>query len=224
MTDGTRFRTILLFGMPGSGKGTQGAVLAQLPGIMHISTGDLFRRLPKGGSFSQEVTRYTRNGRLVPDELTIRIFKRHLQILTLQEEIDPASTVLLLDGIPRNYGQAATLDSLLDVQLIFALQITDVEEAKARLAARALKENRLDDASEEVILRRFRIYEQETAKTLEFYDRSLIQNIDASQTPLRVHRDIINALAAIEDRVILNRSQPALTPAGDGDRTRATVG
>lgn len=240
MPEGFRYRTILLFGMPGSGKGTQGAVLAQLPGVMHISSGDLFRKLPKHGSLSREVMSYTTRGLLVPDDLTIRIFRRHLDVLQLLEEIDPSSTVLVLDGIPRNFNQAKVLSDVLEVMQIFCLEITNFDEARERLASRALRENRLDDASEEVIQRRFRVYEEETKRTLEAYDRSLIGRINASQTPLRVHRDIVQKLCELEEKTQIGQipklepppappgyeepaGRSALTVPGGGDRTAATI-
>ena len=137
MAQNSKFRTILLFGMPGSGKGTQGAVLGELPGMLHISSGDLLRKLPKHGELGREVVSFTTRGFLVPDDLTIRIWKRYLQILTLQEEVIPGGTTLVLDGLPRNSAQAEMLDGTLDVIQIFHLCITDIDQARDRLAARA---------------------------------------------------------------------------------------
>lgn len=198
MGETIRYRAILLFGMPGAGKGTQGAVLAQLPGVIHISSGDLFRRLAKHGQLSREVVSYTTRGLLVPDELTIRIWRRYVEILRLQEELDEAQNTLLLDGIPRNLAQAEQLADLLDVIQIFHLKVRDLDQARARLAARAIRENRLDDINEEVVRRRFKVYEEETVRTLGFYDPSLIYEVDASREPLFVHRDIIDRLCEID--------------------------
>src|SRR3954454_16848593 len=114
-----RYRTILLFGMPGSGKGTQGAVLGQLPDLVHISMGDVFRKIPKYGKFGQEIARYTSQGSLVPDDLTVRIWERHMHILDMQEPPPPDQHTLLLDGLPRNYTQAERLHHILDVIQIF---------------------------------------------------------------------------------------------------------
>ena len=115
MADGNKYRTILLFGMPGSGKGTQGAVLGQLPDLVHVSMGDVFRKIPKYGKFGQEIARYTSQGALVPDDLTVRIWERHVQILEMQELLLPDQHTLVLDGVPRNYTQAERLDHILDV-------------------------------------------------------------------------------------------------------------
>src|SRR5436309_11318627 len=145
-----KYRTILLFGMPGSGKGTQGAVLGQLPDLVHISCGDVFRKLPKYGELGREVVHYTSSGALVPDDLTVRIWERHIQVLELQELLLPEQHTLVLDGLPRNYNQAERLDQMLNVIQIFHLNITDTARASERLKARALRENRLDDINEDV--------------------------------------------------------------------------
>lgn len=192
-----RYRTILLFGMPGSGKGTQGAVLGQLPGLIHISSGDVFRKLPKHGDLGREIESYTSQGMMVPDDLTIRIYLRHIQILELQELLVPGLHTLVLDGIPRNFAQAERMDPLLDVIQIFHLQVTDTRKAIERLKVRALSENRLDDMNDEVIRRRMQVYEGETMHTLSFYNPSLITKIDAAQSPLDVLKDIINRLSAV---------------------------
>ncbi len=192
-----KYRSILLFGMPGSGKGTQGAILGQLPAFHHISSGDIFRKLPKQGELSREVLQYTSAGRLVPDDLTIRIWHRYIQVMELQELLLPEYHILVLDGLPRNYHQAQLMDQFLDVIQIFNLQITDTVKAIERLKARALRENRLDDSNDEVIHRRMETYFLETAQTLSFYPRSVVYEVDASQTPLGVLRQIVDRLAEV---------------------------
>jgi adenylate kinase len=193
-----KYRTILLFGMPGSGKGTQGAVLGQLPDLIHISCGDLFRKLPKYGTLGKEIVGFTSQGFLVPDDLTVRIWERHIKILELQEFLIPEIHTLILDGLPRNYTQAERLDHMLDVVQIFHLKIADNAKAMERLKSRALRENRLDDTNEEVIRRRLQSYYDETYETLSFYDPSLVFDVDAGQPPLDVLRDIIDRMSLLE--------------------------
>lgn len=193
-----RYRSIVFFGMPGSGKGTQGAVLGQLPGYIHISMGDIFRRIPRTGKFGREIESYTSQGRMVPDELTVRIFERHLAILELQELLVPSEHTLLLDGLPRSYAQAERLDSLIDVVQIFHLKIVDTARAADRLRARALRENRLDDMSEEVIHHRLDTYYEETFKTLSFYPTELIYDVDAGRCTIDVLCSIVDRLAVIK--------------------------
>jgi adenylate kinase len=192
------YRTILLFGMPGSGKGTQGAVLGKLPGLVHVSCGDIFRKLPKWGELGKEVLRYTSEGALVPDDLTVRIWERYIKILELQELLLPGQHTLVLDGLPRNPAQAERLDGVLDVIQIFHLNITDTDKARERLKGRALRENRLDDINDQVIKRRLDLYYQETYRTLSFYDPSLVYEVDASRSPMDVLQQIINQLVVLE--------------------------
>jgi adenylate kinase len=193
-----KYRTILLFGMPGSGKGTQGSVLGQLPGLMHISCGDVFRKIPKYGELGREVVKSTSAGLMVPDDLTVRIWERHIQILEMQELLLPDMHTLILDGLPRNYAQAVRLDDVLDVVQIFHLKIDDTEKAADRLKSRALRENRLDDINEEVIRRRLQTYYDETYETLSFYEPGLVFDVDASLSPLDVLRAIIDRMSDLE--------------------------
>jgi adenylate kinase len=206
MSDPTKISTILLFGMPGSGKGTQGAVLGQLPGLMHISCGDVFRKIPKSGELGRELVKYTSQGLMVPDDLTVRLWERHIHILELQELLLRDQQTLVLDGLPRNYAQAVRLDEMLDVVQIFHLVIHDTEKAADRLRARALRENRLDDMSEDVIRRRLKTYYDETYQTLSFYDPGLVLDVDASQTPLEVLRTIIDRMADLQHAGVAARA------------------
>jgi adenylate kinase len=210
-----KYRTHLLFGMPGSGKGTQGNVLGQLPDLIHISMGDVFRRIPKYGRIGREIEQYTSQGRMVPDELTVRIFKRHVHILEMQEVLLPEQHTLILDGLPRSYAQAEMLDSVIDVVQIFHLRIQDTKLAMERLKSRALRENRLDDMNEEVIRRRLNTYYEETFRTLSFYPGEIIYDVDAGQCMIDVLRDIVNRLSEV-------KRSPALSslyePMGSGTR------
>jgi adenylate kinase len=194
----TKYRTHLLFGMPGSGKGTQGNVLGQLPDLIHISMGDVFRKIPKYGRIGREIEQYTSQGRMVPDELTVRIFKRHVHIMEMQEVLLPEQHTLILDGLPRSYAQAEMLDTVLEVVQIFHLRIQDTKLAMERLKVRALHENRLDDMNEEVIRRRLNAYYEETYKTLSFYPSEIIYEIDAGQCMIDVLRDIVNRLSEVK--------------------------
>jgi adenylate kinase len=198
MADEKRYRTILLFGMPGSGKGTQGTVLGQLPDLVHISCGDVFRKLPKYGTLGREIVGFTSQGLLVPDDLTVRSWERHIKILELQEFLLPEIHTLVLDGLPRNYSQAERLDHMLDVIQIFHLKIADNAKAMERLKSRALRENRLDDTNEEVIRRRLQTYYDETYQTLSFYDLSLIYEVDAGQSPIDVLREVVDRLSVLQ--------------------------
>jgi adenylate kinase len=197
MAEHSRYRSIILFGMPGSGKGTQGAVLGQLPTFIHLSMGDIFRKIPRYGRFGQEIEHYTSQGIMVPDELTVRIFERHLTILEMQELLMPETHTLILDGMPRNFAQAERLQNIIDVVQIFHLKISDTVKAIERLRARALRENRLDDMSDEVINRRLRTYYDETFKTLSFYPKEIVYDVEAGGRMIDVLCSIANRLAKV---------------------------
>ncbi len=205
----TKYCTHLLFGMPGSGKGTQGAVLGQLPDLMHISMGDIFRKIPKYGRIGREIEQYTSQGLMVPDELTVRIFKRHLHIMEMQEVLLPEQHTLILDGLPRSYAQAEMLESVLDVVQIFHLRISDTKLAMERLKVRALRENRLDDMNDEVIHRRLNTYYEDTYKTLCFYPSEIIYDIEAGQCMIDVLRDIVNRLSEVKRSPAMRSMIPA---------------
>ena len=118
----------------------------------------------------------------------------------MQELLLPKEHILVLDGLPRNYAQAKILDEMIDVVQIFHLKINDMAGAIDRLRARALRENRLDDTNEDVILRRIKVYHEETYDTLSFYDPKLVTDIEAAQTPLAVHCAIVNRLLTLEQQ------------------------
>ena len=122
----------------------------------------------------------------------------HIKILELQEYLLPEIHTLILDGLPRNYAQAEALDHMLDVVQIFHLKIADNAKTMERLKSRALRENRLDDINDEVIRRRLKTYYDETYETLSFYDKSLVYEVDAGQSPIDVLRDIIDRMSVIQ--------------------------
>lgn len=195
--DNRRWPAFLLFGMPGSGKGTQGTTLGNIPGYIHVASGDIFRSLNPKGRLGKEVSSFTSEGRLVPDPLTIQIWSNHMRILQTQNRFDPLGHRIICDGIPRTYEQARLLDEKLDVLMIFYMKLRTDEEAVDRIRGRALQQNRIDDANEDVIRDRLRVFREQTASTLEFYDPSLVVEIDASQPPMFVLRDLVQQICNV---------------------------
>jgi adenylate kinase len=190
-------RAVLLFGAPGVGKGTQGQRLGRLPHFVHLSTGDMFRSLDKIGPVGKEVRTFLERGLLVPDDLTIRIFRETLQGLVTSHLFDPARDTLVLDGIPRNINQARILESDLRVVRVIYFGNSNEDAMVARVNKRALIEGRKDDADEDIIRRRFEVYRRESAPVLDYYPPELILEIDALGTPEEV--------AAAIERGLLNR-------------------
>ena len=108
---------------------------------------------------------------------------------------NPGTDTLVLDGIPRNVRQAQMLRGLIRVRLVIYLKCMDVKKLAARLRRRALRENRPDDADIGVIRERMEIYERETRPVLDYYGPKLVRNIDSTQTPVNVLREVLEVLA-----------------------------
>ena len=104
-----RYRTILLFGAPGSGKGTQGKTLGTIPGFYHSATGDIFRTLDLKSEMGRKFSEFAGRGELVPDEFTIKLWKQYIKGVELINQFHPETEILVLDGLPRNGTQAKLL-------------------------------------------------------------------------------------------------------------------
>lgn len=189
-----RYRTFLIFGAPGSGKGTQGKILGAIPRFFHCACGDVFRALDTRTELGQAFLEYSSRGQLVPDELTVKLWHARIVDVVRSHSFKPDIDSLVLDGIPRNVGQARIMEDLLDVKKVFHLSCPDRSALIARLKKRALKENRFDDANDEVIRRRLQTYDAESKPVLEFYGAALLKEIDATQTPLRVAVELLETI------------------------------
>jgi adenylate kinase len=195
------YQTVLLFGAPGSGKGTQGKILNNLPGFRHVACGDVFRALDKNSPMGREFARYGSGGGLVPDELTVALWSSTMEAMVRDGRYVPEKQVLLLDGIPRTLEQAQLMAATIDVRAIIHLYVNDVTQIVERLQARAAKENRKDDADIEVIRYRIDVYEEQTRPVLEFYPFNKIFRINATQEPEKVTGDVLKALALCDPPV-----------------------
>ena len=189
-----RYRTVLLFGRPGSGKGTIGKVLGAVPGFFHMACGDAFRTLDLSTELGKIFADYSSRGELVPDDATVKLWK-----VTCDAQVDthryrPDSDLLILDGIPRNLEQAKLMEEYIQVERVFHLVCTDEAEMMSRLRRRALRENRFDDASEDVIRHRWQVYHDETRPVLNFYAPEKIERVDAMGSPAKVIHDILGRM------------------------------
>ena len=196
MSSNTKLNAALLFGGPGSGKGTQGVVLGGMPNLCHLAMGDIFRGLDKQSDIGKEFLSYSTKGFLVPDELTVRVWRKHVDGLASSGGVRADYHTLLLDGLPRTLAQVELMKQHVNVLAIVHLVIKDQQRLVERLKGRALKADRPDDADENVIRKRIEVYEAETAPVLGAYDTSLICEVNADQKPLEVLRDVADVLAA----------------------------
>ena len=198
---------VLIFGAPGSGKGTVGAKLAATTSLKHISTGDIFRGIAPSSESGKLLASYSSKGLLVPDEATVEIFGRFIEGLVNTNKVNPDKDTglvntnkvnpdkdtLLLDGIPRTVAQVKLIESVVDVKHIFVLDIKDEKTIVARLLNRAKSEGRKDDADEAVIKNRLKVYKESTAKVLGKYSKSIISRINGDNTPDEVFCDTLAA-------------------------------
>lgn len=193
-----RYRTILILGAPGSGKGTQGKVLGSVPRFHHLACGDVFRSLDTRTPLGQKFVEYSSRGDLVPDDLTVQLWYENVKQRVDGHLFKPEIDFLVLDGIPRNVEQARFMEEHIDVLKVFHLSCPDRAELARRLRKRALKDNRFDDANEAVIQNRFATYEAETKPILEYYAGDRIAGIDASQAPAKVLYDILAGIMTLD--------------------------
>jgi adenylate kinase len=190
-----KYRSILLFGAPGAGKGTQGKILGVIPNFFHCACGDVFRNLRADSPLGKIFIDYSGRGQLVPDEPTIELWRQSIENNTKVGRFHPEQDTLVLDGIPRNVRQAEILKDTLNVVAVFLLKSADEKKLINRIQRRAIKENRLDDANLDVIRDRLHVYENETKPVLNFYGKKVVHQINADQSPAKVLADILHIAA-----------------------------
>lgn len=183
----------IIFGPPGSGKGTQAARIESEFSLKHLSTGDILRQeVAKGTSIGKEAGRIMAAGDLVPDDLIVDIVRRRLP------EAEAGAGVLL-DGFPRTVGQARALDAMLAneghrVDFVLALEVPE-KELVERILHRAKVENRPDD-TREAIEERMHEYRTLTAAVLDHYRQQgvRVEEVDGGGTPDQVFRRVRRAI------------------------------
>jgi len=161
---------LILFGPPGSGKGTQSDRLVEKYGLIHLSTGNLLREeIANKTPLGKEAKRFIDHGQLVPDEVVIAMvgsfFDKHKE-----------ANGFLFDGFPRTVAQAQALDKLMslkktDIAIVLALDVTEAELIN-RLLNRGKTSGRSDDSDETVIKKRFSVYTNETSPVADYYKKA----------------------------------------------------
>lgn len=196
---------LILFGPPGSGKGTQAARLVEKYRLVHISTGDLFRyEMSHDTPLGQQAKAFMAKGELVPDSVTIGMLRNKV-------EKHPEANGFIFDGFPRTIPQAEALDQLLaeknsPVSCLLALQVDD-DEIVHRIKLRGATSGRPDDLDESIIRNRIAVYKNDTTPVYDYYDR---QDKSYRINGLGDIESIFTRLAEIIDRACAVRQ-----PAGD---------
>ena len=166
-------KNIIIFGAPGSGKGTYSDEIVTRYGMGHISTGDVLRAEIKNGTELGKIAKgYIDNGQLIPDELMIEILAK-----TYDEQ--PAGKGVIFDGFPRTIAQAEALKKMLaerghELGIMIELDVPE-DELMKRLILRGQQSGRADD-NEETIKKRFEVYRNQTAPLIEWFEKEGIRN------------------------------------------------
>ncbi len=167
---------VILLGPPGSGKGTQGAILARRISVPRISTGDLLRSaVERGTSLGQQARSYMDQGLLVPDEVIIGLIE---EVLGSRE----ATVGIVMDGFPRTVAQAEAVDRTLADRGRVVDHVVNIvvpeHELVRRMVGRAREQGRSDD-TEETIRQRLKVYEEQTVPLVQYYEaRDLVRTVD----------------------------------------------
>ncbi|MDR2928794.1 MAG: adenylate kinase [Cytophagaceae bacterium] len=187
---------IIIFGPPGSGKGTQSEKIIHKYGLIHISTGDILRKeISADTELGKIAASYINHGNLVPDELIIAMLEHELS------GIDSSSRGIIFDGFPRTVMQAETLKAILArrkgrVAIMLNLE-TDRQELIDRLLKRGQTSGRSDD-NMETIVQRLNVYESVTAPVINFYkSEGCYRGISRTGTPYEIFKDIETVIDSI---------------------------
>ena len=175
--------------------------LGCIPGFVHFSMGDAFRSIAPDSVLGRKAAEYTTRGELVPDEITIQLFHQRLRELSSGGRYNPRVDLLVLDGVPRSVRQVELLRDRVRILSVIHLACRDDDtrdQLVERLRRRALKQNRADDAKDEVIRRRFEVYRAETAPVLEQFSKDMIAQIDPLGTPAEVLMRVLAVVAPVQ--------------------------
>jgi adenylate kinase len=174
----------LIFGPPGSGKGTQSVKIADKYKLIHLSTGDMLREeVSSGSDLGNRVADLMKNGELVPDEVVIEMIANRV-------DTNPAAAGFIFDGFPRTVDQAVALDEMLEsrntaICNMLVLEV-DHDELVKRLLARAEVSGRADDQDVNVVENRIAVYKEKTEPVINYYRKA------DKYTP-------VNGMGAIDD-------------------------
>ena len=188
---------IVIFGAPGSGKGTQSENLIKHYELFHISTGDVLRdHIKRGTELGKTAKQYIDQGQLIPDELMIGILAQ-----VIDDNKEAAQNGVIFDGFPRTIPQAEALETLLNergtsVSAVVGLEVPE-QELIDRLVKRGQMSGRSDD-NEETIKKRLTVYHNQTSPLQEFYkEKGLYKAIKGTGTIDGIFEDIKAAIDAI---------------------------
>ena len=184
------YKTVLLCGAPGAGKGTQGKILGSIPGFFHLSCGDVFRTININSELGQKICAYTARGDLVPDDITVELWQENMNARTVLNDYKPNTDLLVLDGIPRNAEQAERI----------ARSLAGYKKRFAEPARTADKESSSAFATEEIVSQAF-------LRTLSRYPsdeelRRSVEYVNAEENKINGVRGLVWALLNTKEFIV----------------------
>lgn len=188
---------IILFGPPGAGKGTQSEKIIEKYDLVHISTGDLFRKhIGEGTALGKLAQEYIVDGNLVPDELVIKMVEAKI-------DTSPYAEGFIFDGFPRTVAQANALDEMLEerkmpMKTMLSLEVGD-EELRTRIRLRGKTSGRADDQNDERINNRIKVYKKETLPVAKYYGKQAkYHGINGEGSIEQIFNDICMAIDLVK--------------------------
>jgi adenylate kinase len=196
-----KFKAILFFGPPGSGKSTQAKLLSK-KSFFYISTGEILRKLEQNINFrksnlGKRIAKIMALGNLIPDNTMFELLQWILAADIKKRIFNLQRQILILDGMPRDISQVKKINSLFHIIKIIDLYVTDDSILIKRIAGRAKKDSRPDDKNIETIRKRLAVYKKETAKVLSRYPKEIIIKINGLGAIKEIHRQIKDELKNI---------------------------
>ena len=187
---------LIFFGKPGAGKGTQAELVKKKYGLIHISTGDLFRSHIKNRTILGRTTQeYLNSGKLVPDEITIKMLEAEFR-----EYVKPKG--FILDGFPRTVGQAESLEKFFEEKNLSLAKVISIEVDEETLIERLLNRGKIsgrtDDKDLAKIQKRFQVYNDKTFPLIDFYtSRNKFQAVNGLGTIKQISERLYDLIDSI---------------------------
>ena len=187
---------LIFFGKPGAGKGTQAELVKKKYGLIHISTGDLFRSHIKNQTILGRTTQeYLNSGKLVPDEITIKMLEAEFD-----EYINPKG--FILDGFPRTVGQAESLEKFFEEKNLSLAKVISIEVDEETLIQRLINRGKIsgrtDDVDQKKIQKRFQEYNDKTFPLIDFYtSRNKFQAVNGLGTINQISERLYDLIDSI---------------------------